>query len=95
MDLGGGKFQCAEISAVEVNGKVRGEVTVSLRGCLTSVQELTTHTRQDCYVDSMINGLLQIAHKYKERLGSQQSKLLVFLTSSVTNSNGLGLELTI
>lgn len=77
MDLGGGKFQCAEISAVEVNGKVRGEVTVSSRDCLTSVQEVTTNTRQDCYVGSMINGLLQIADRYRERLGSQQSKLLV------------------
>jgi hypothetical protein len=44
VDFGGGKFQCAEISAVEVNGKVRGEVTVSLRDCLTSVQEVTTNT---------------------------------------------------
>ena len=77
VDFGGGRFQCAEISAVEVNGKVRGEVTVSSRDCLTNVQEVTTNTRQDCYVGFMINELLQIADRYRERLGSQQSKLLV------------------
>jgi hypothetical protein len=44
VNFGRGKFQCAEVLAVEANGKTRGEVAVSSRKCLTSVQEVTANT---------------------------------------------------
>jgi hypothetical protein len=61
------KIQCAEISAFKVTRKVGGEVTVSLRDCLTSVQEVTTDTspRLLCRLDDQKIAKKSLTHTGK------------------------------